>query len=189
MDAIGLLESIGLPNAQLYKGSALDDSKVEEQYDASSDKLFNDRSPNLRILSEKPEHRIVCYLKAQGKSNKEIAELTGFTYPWVSQMLRQPWARQRILQLIKEAGGDEVTTLLQSTTTDSIYTLIDVRDDPKAKPAERTTAANALLDRVLGKPLQRVEADTTIRNVTNDVSEINAQLAGVEEELKRYGQN
>lgn len=158
-----------------------------EDYESDPDRLHNDSKPNLGIKREKPEHRVILWLKAQGKSNKEIAELTGNTQPWVSQILRQPWARTRILQIIKENGLDEVQTLLQSTTIDSLYTLIEVRDSGKAKPSERTAAANALLDRALGKPVVSVIAETTHTNVPVEAARLSAELEAINQELKRFG--
>jgi predicted XRE-type DNA-binding protein len=177
-------------NPQTFLNTLLGSEECAEaasDYENDPDRLHNDSRPNLGIKREKPEHRIILWLKAQGKSNKEIAELTGNTQPWVSQILRQPWARQRVLQIIKENGLDEVQSLLQSTTIDSIYTLIEVRDSAQAKPSERTAAANALLDRALGKPVVSVVTDNKHTQVPVEAARLNAELDAINTELKRFG--
>src|SRR5262245_42118388 len=70
-------------NPQLYETSPLSASQIEQDYEANPNRLFNDRPPNLRILHEKPEHRVLVFLKAQGLSNTEIAQRTGYQIAWV----------------------------------------------------------------------------------------------------------
>ncbi len=50
---------------------------------------------------------------------------------------------------------------------ESIRVLAIIRDDPNAPPAARIAAANALLDRGFGKPLQSTQIDGTL-NVVNE---------------------
>lgn len=171
-------------NKQLFENSPLSGSAVEQDYEKSGVGLFNDRSPNLAVLSEKPEHRIVIFLKAQGMSNNEIARRTGYTYPWVSQILRQPWARKRLVEEITASGRDAVEEMLKSAAEDSVYTLISERDNEAAKPSERIAAANSLLDRFLGKPTQKVEQ--TVRTGKLDtLEETERELALLEQEEAR----
>lgn len=167
-------------NAQLYEGSELSGSPVAQDYEAHPDALYGDRPPNLRIKAEKPEHRIVLFLKGQGLSNNEIAERTGYTYPWISQLLRQPWARKRLVEEITASGRDAVTDIIKSAAEDSVWTLIAERDNDNAKPSERISAANSLLDRFLGKPTQKVEQ--TIKTGPLDT------LADTERELAMLAQ-
>ena len=186
LDELGMTET-GKVNTQLWEESSLRGSDADVAARENPDALYRARDPNLAVISEKPEHRIMCYLKAQGKSNNEIAELVHRTPPWVSQVLRQPWARDRILTIIKESGKDAVDVLLQSTTVDSVVRLIEERDNPKAKPAERINAANALLDRALGKAVQRVESHNTNEHINLTVSDLVAQDRALSEQLKAHG--
>ncbi len=171
-------------NTQLYQNSELCGSIIEQDYKESEDRLYNDKEPNLAIKSEKPEHRAAIFLKAQGLSNNEIARRLGVTPPWVSQILRQPWARKRIVEELRQAGRDAVTELIKASAEDSVFTLIEQRDNQKAKPAERISAANALLDRFLGKPIQHVETTQTNLSLT-DLQTIEQELQAVEAEEKR----
>lgn len=164
-------------NKQLYENSGL-----KELFDKSCGEggdplalFFNGKDPNLAILHEKPEHRLLLYMKAQGASNKEIAEQSGYTQPWLSQLFRQPWAQQRLIEIMNQCGKDRVTTLIASAAEDSVLTLIELRDDPESPAAVRRSAAENLLDRYLGKPKQQVDV---VQKGTSaeDVQEIDREL-------------
>jgi transcriptional regulator with XRE-family HTH domain len=172
-------------NKQGYRNSELSGSQCEADYKESEDALFNSKDPNLVIRHEKPEHRIVIFLKAQGKSNREIAARTGMTEAWVSQILRQPWARARLLTEIREAGRDGVNELLKGAVADSILKVIEIRDTAE-KESDQLSAAKDILDRFLGKPTQRVESHNTNLNITpKDMSELDREIADIEAEIGR----
>jgi hypothetical protein len=106
--------------------------------------------------NEKWEHRIVAFLKAQGYSNKEIAERTGYTTASVSNIIQTPWAKQLIMEEINRSGRTAVDVLLQSTVVDNIEFLASTVNNDKAQTRDRISAANSLLDRALGKPTQTI---------------------------------
>jgi hypothetical protein len=148
--------------------------------------LFGDREPMYEIKSERPEHRIITFLKAQGLSNREIARRTGFTTTAIGYILKQPWARARLLQEIETAGRDGVHELLKGAVDDCVLTLIDVQGDEKAKHSDRISAANSILDRYFGKPTQRVESiNTNVQAKMDDIERMKKELAEVETELSR----
>jgi len=171
----------------LFENSPLSGSAIDQDYSRDPDRLYGDldsQSPNLAILKEKPEHRMIVYLKAQGLSNNEIAERTGYTYPWVSQITRQPWFKQRLVAEMKESGRDSIQDMLKVTAADSVQTLIELRDTSDS-PAVRKAAASDLLDRYLGKPTMRVESTNSNKVTYEDVTGIDKELLKVNEELKR----
>ena len=176
-------------NTQLYAQSALSGSAIERHYEAQTDALFNDKKPNLAINRESPDHRVIIFLKAQGLSNNEIARRTGHTAPWISQVLRQPWARVRLVEELREAGRDAVRALITASTEDSVYTLIDVRDDPKSRPSDRIAAARELLDRAFGKPTQHVESTVMSVSTPDSVAALDKEIATLEAETKRLTGN
>jgi hypothetical protein len=53
----------------------------------------------------------------------------------------------------------EVKELAREHTAEAIQTLVSIMDNPKAAPASRVSAANALLDRGYGKPPQHVTGE------------------------------
>lgn len=119
--------------------------------------LHNGRQPFYTIKHERLEHRVILYLKAEGHSNVEIAQITGFTPVAVSNIVRQPWAQDEVLRIIRSHGEDAVETTLKGAALDSVLKLIDLRESPKAGPEVQRKAANDLLDRLFGKPNQRIE--------------------------------
>ena len=172
-------------NKQLFKNSPLSGSIVEQDYARDPDRLFGDvNNPNLVILKEKPEHRLIVYLKAQGLSNNDIAERTGYTYPWVSQITRQPWFKQRLIDELKVSGRDLIHETLRVEAPECIATLVDLRDNSES-PAVRLGASKDLLDRYLGKATQRVESTSTTHVTHEDVTGIDKELLEVNRELKR----
>ena len=146
-----------------------------------TDGLFNDTTSSSIVLAEKPEHRVIIILKSQGFSNIEIATFTQYTREHVGNVLRQPWARARLLDLLKEKQNDPAEAFLRGAVMDSLATLVEVRDDQSAGGAARITAANALLDRYLGKPLQRVESKNThvvdTDNIDDELRRLEAEEA------------
>lgn len=168
-------------NRQLYKNSSLSGSSIEQDAKDDACGMFNAKDPNFAIQHEKPEHRMAVYLKAQGKSNREIAKLLGYTEAWVSQIIRQPWARVALLREMQAAGRDAIQTTLEGAALDSVLTVISIRDDLSAKQNVRLAAADSLLDRFLGKPTQRVEQTNTNRTAADSIDGVNREL----EELAR----
>lgn len=188
-----LIENVpAAPNPQLFENSELSSHPVVEAERNDPDRLFSsddnihihDR-PNLAVIHEKSEHRIIVYLKAQGLSNKEVAERTGYTQPWISQLTRQPWFRLRLVQELKDAGVDQINSVLKSTALDSIFTLIDIRDDATAPKAARSACANSLLDRFLGKPTQKVEHEEKRLPKTTEISALDNELAELDKQLNQ----
>jgi hypothetical protein len=176
----------GGPNRQLYENSRLAGSSVEADAVENSDGFYNAKDPNLAILHEKPQHRMVIYMKAQGKSNREIAKAMSMTESWVSQILRQPWAREQLLKELQLAGRDAIQAALQGAALDSVYTVIAIRDDCKVtKPHVSLAAADSLLDRFLGKATQRVESTSTVKHVAEDAEQVDREIAETEREIAR----
>lgn len=148
--------------------------------------LFNDRPPLLDLQREKPEHLMMVMLKAQGLSDREISLRFNDRYgaEYVGTVLRQPWARQRLLDLLNSAGRSGIETLLKSAVEDSVFRLIEERDNPKARPAERINAANSILDRYFGKPTQHVNQHQ-VNYTVDDIQKLEQDERMVEAELQR----
>ena len=84
------------------------------------------------------------------------------------------------MALINAAGKDPVAETLRGEVMDSIMALVEVRDNPKAPAAARAGAANSILDRYLGKPIQKSEV-TVSQKTPETVEDIDRRLA----ELRR----
>ncbi len=136
-----------------------------KEYDGNSEVFHNSKAAKFEDLpeyfarnykKEKYEHRIMAYLKAQGLSNKEIAERTDYCYGAVCQIMQLPWVKQVIRDEIKRNGQDAVETLITASTFDSVMTLIAVRDNPNSQNRDKITASKELLDRAYGKACQPI---------------------------------
>ena len=124
------------------------------------DAFYNDRDPQYKLVSEKPKHRLMVYLAAQGKTNKEIGEQVGASPINVSNVLRQPWARERMQSEIRESGLDELQALLRGEAQASVLKLVELRDNADSE-AVQAQCADKLLDRFLGKPTQPIREEKT----------------------------
>lgn len=176
-------------NRQLYENSplkALFDESVErgEIKVDPAQRFFNSKDPNLAIIHEKPEHRLVIFMKAKGSSNRDIAAASGYTEQWVSQILRQPWARTRLAEEIRVAGQDQIQTVLASAAIDSVHTLIELRDDKNTPASVRRASCVDLLDRYLGKPKQQVEVSHDPTS-SKDLAELDREAEQLEKEINR----
>ena len=191
IDISDLVSEQGLEvNRQLYKNSPLSQSEVAREYKAGGSNapaLYNDLDPNLAIKHEKPEHRVMVMCKAQGMSNDAIAKQFGYTQAWVSQVLRQPWARKLLVELLQQCGVEAVQQALQGAALDSVFKLIDLRDSEKTPPNVQANCAINILDRILGKPTQKIESQSTVTHVSGDIQEIDSELKVIQAELERRG--
>ena len=169
-------------NTQVYANNTLAQNELATGYYQQENALFGDKVPNLAIKTERPEHRIIVYLKARGMNNQEIAERTGYGYQWICQIVRQPWFRKRFVDECQSAGLDQVKQFLEGEVIPSLEVLRDIRDDTEAKEASRVVAANSLLDRFLGKPVARVETESVSSGLDDaraTVDELEKQVANL----------
>lgn len=164
-------------NRYLYENSPQSGSKVEQDYLNSPDRLYNDKLPTIACDREQPQHRMMCMMKARGMSNREIAQSMGKSDAWVSQVLRAPWARQRIIEIQREIGMPAIAALFEGEVKDCIETMIEIRDNAKAALSTRLAASNSLLDRALGKPTQHIEQKVT------EVADPEAEIQQLRREL------
>lgn len=136
----------------------LPDLQYASPSDPSKMSRFNeaDLPKHYQYKSEKFEHRIIGYLKAQGYSNKEVAEQTGYSAQAVSIICRLPWVKDLIHEEIARSGREAVQEVLSATGLDSIHFLIETRDDTKVKTSDRISANRDLMNRIWGLPNQPI---------------------------------
>lgn len=87
-----------------------------------------------------------------------------------------------VVTLQEELCLDGVEQLLKGATTDSIFKLIELRDDDKTPKAVVAKVCDSLLDRVLGKATQRVEVNNPPS--VEDAAEADRQIANLQDQLK-----
>jgi hypothetical protein len=79
---------------------------------------------------------------------------------------------------------DKVHAILQASALDSIYTILEIRDDPTAPKAVRRACADSLLDRFLGKPTVHVEHDNPRAPSSPELAEVDSELQQIDKQLK-----
>lgn len=141
--------------------------------------LHNQQLPNSLLKHEKPEHRIMLFLKGQGMSNREVAQCMDYSDGQVSQITRQAWFISALKDYLESEGRDLIKTVLEGEGKNSIFKLVEIRDDKESPKSVIVQACNSILDRWLGKPKQAVEV------TTNKGSATPADAAKLDEEIKR----
>lgn len=110
-----------------------------------------------RVLKrEKAIHRIIVMLTASGMSQGEIATHLGVSRGMIHDCLRQPWAKEMVVEEIQRSGRSTIDALVQGAALDSVMKLIELRDAEKSPVETQRKAANDILDRAFGKPNQPI---------------------------------
>jgi hypothetical protein len=140
------------------------------------DALFNDTDPYIFFDREKPVHRRMAEMSAQGFNVKEIAEYTHYESHYVSQVLKQPYARQYMIRSVKQSAQQEMKEFLEAELMPSLKTVKDVRDDLNARQSDRLSASRELLDRLLGRSAQPIlQSDVAAEKLSNEELERRVQ--------------
>lgn len=118
-------------------------------------------------------------------TQKEVAEAFGVSLPTVANLLRQQWFQERVTQLMQERGGRDVMELFKAEQFNSLLTIIEIRDDTKVSSAVRRACAADVLDRTLGKPVQRVETTGLVSSAdpVTEVRQLEESIARKKEAL------
>lgn len=181
----GHKQGLSSTNPFAFESRAGELSDVIEAYENSPDKFYNDSDPSYVVLEEKPEHRMMVFLKARGLSNIEIGERMRYSHQHVSQLVRQPWFKLRLVQELSEAGRDQLTELFKVEAINSALKLVELRDDPETPRAVVKSSCDSLLDRFLGKPIAKVETSEHKLPSTEETRKIDQQLAEIDKELSQ----
>jgi hypothetical protein len=157
--------------------------------------LHNAAPPPVALQKETPAHRIILLLRAKGLSVRDIyAHLGGqfdggkpksgtglFSYQHLLTIVRQPWFKRQLVEILEESGLDQVRAIFESEVVPSIEELVRLRDEAKSE-AVRLNACQSIIDRICGKPTQVVESSTTHRyeRVPTEAEELDKELERME---------
>ena len=120
------------------------------------DALHGDPDPTVPIKREQLRHRVVCELAMQGISNEDIATRTGYTAARVSEILRQPYNRERMLAKVNQESFDLREYLIKEGRR-SLINIVDIANSETAKTETVLKANETIVDRWLGKAVQPIE--------------------------------
>lgn len=140
---------------------------MEQRVDA----LFGGKYANHLIKRERPEHRLMLWLKLNGHSNKEVANTTGYAYHTVCQIVKQPWFVENFCRLSSEMGKDSVQTFLEGEVMGALERTVDLAKSADSD-AVKMSANREILDRFLGKSVVKAEVKQagTIDHVVHDAA-------------------
>jgi len=118
-----------------------------------------------KIKQESPRQRLVVELAALGKTNKQIAEITGYCPMTVGALLRQPITQQVLVDEIRARADkidEEVLQVVKQGCLDGVNRLLKIVRDDKAKGSDHIAAANTFLERRYGKANQPINAGNSV---------------------------
>lgn len=116
--------------------------------------LHNDIDSGVTYKKEKISHRLIICAAAGGATNVEIAASLGLSLPTVSNVLRQPWARERMLQTMKDNADENIRDILKTAAIPALKQIIETSTDETVKAEVRLAASRDIVDRFLGKATQ-----------------------------------
>lgn len=124
------------------------------------DALFNDIEPKYRVEKETLLHRRMSDMATQGYTIREIASFLDRSEECVSNILRQPFNRQRMIEQMQKNVADEMKAFLEAEVMPSlkrIQTIAKSAEKENATASEKSVALAAnqeLVNRFCGKPTQ-----------------------------------
>lgn len=103
-------------------------------------------------------HMLVCHLAALGYQPKDIAKVTHFSESRIRNMLLSQQFQSQI-KLIREVEmhGVGARQKMKQLTNQAARVYEEILHDPKTKMSIRQKTAQDVLDRDMGKPLQKIE--------------------------------
>jgi hypothetical protein len=161
--------------------------------EADGNLLHGARRPPVTLQQERPEHRFLVFLYAQGISTKDIfiqlggewdasrnAPISGtgqYSYQHLHTIRRQAWFQSKLVQYMEECGKDVVKAKFEMELMPSIDKVIAIRDDQNAPVAIQLRAAESLIDRFLGKAAITVVQQTpsSVERYEKEVAELQAE--------------
>lgn len=184
-----LYTSLGLPAAPRVvlhqdgtRGENAYQTESGQPYDEESvDALFANTRSHTVLKKERPEHRLMLWMRLQGHKPKEIATALRCTPQTVYNVCGQPWFKEAFVRLSSELGKDVAETFLRGEELPSYMKLVEIRDNENAPYHVQAAAANAILDRIRGKPIAKSEMKVTSTSTVDvaiaDVSALQAESA------------
>jgi hypothetical protein len=173
-----------------------------EEAEAAGGLLHNSSRPPVILQRERPEHRFLVFLYAQGMSTKDIyiqlggewdpvnnAPISGsgqYSYQHLHTIRRQAWFQTQLIKYMEECGKDVIRAKFEAELMPSIDKVIQIRDDKNAPQNLQLRAAESLIDRFLGKPVQQVQAlpSASVDRYEKEASDLVRETESIEAELR-----
>ncbi len=156
--------------------------------ETSENDLFGGSQHYQTIKNERPEHRMMLWLKIKGHSTDEIAKITRYSPQMVRIVCKQDWFRKAFVRFADEIGRDAAETFLQGQEIPTLEKLVELRDQAENESVS-LGASKELLDRIRGKAVikQEIKSTSSVDMTVNDVTALMAERARNEEKLRSNG--
>lgn len=129
---------------------------------AAFEKKISGTTP-LGVRFEKAWHRHAAVLYANGTAVAVIAAVCDVEPQAVYNVIRAPWFQNHV-KTVQSEGQKDILQLFKDEGLASLATLIELRDNKEAPSSVRLASAVNILDRVMGKPTQKIEQDVKTRS-------------------------
>lgn len=158
-----------------------------EEAKAQSEIVAYKGTPGLpTALKARDKHRakLICYLKAIGFKNKDIAAAIGGTTAEVYRVLKSESAQAEIERVQQEIFVAEPAKMFESILPSAVRIAVNAMMSRKTKQSVRVDAAFKFMDRALGKPTQTIEHNTNlVRELITKINQNEVETAPLDAEF------
>lgn len=146
-------------------------------------RLHGKKPPVWDVLTEQPWHRLAAFLFCQGATTADISRELEVSPVTVGNLLRQTWFQEHVTKLMSEHGGKDIIALFKAEQFNSLCTLIEIRDSAKTPATVRVKCATDILDRALGRAVQRIETQSipTSSDPVQEAKQIEMQISHLQQ--------
>jgi hypothetical protein len=120
--------------------------------------LHGDWRPQRELSKERPYHRIMLYMKAQGASCKKIAEAMGMHASTVANTCSQSWFIKDLAQLLHASGKGNIDSLLKIMAEDAAQVAYEIMQT-SASESMRAKSAFEILKLAQGSKITVLHAE------------------------------
>lgn len=136
-----------------------------EEVKAETEIVAYKGTPNMPMkFKARDQHRakLICYLKAIGFKNKDIAAAVNGRIDEVYRVLKSESAQLEIERVQREIFVTEPAKMFETILPQAVRIAVSAMMSRKTKASVRVDAAFKFMDRALGKPTQPVEHSTNL---------------------------
>jgi hypothetical protein len=113
-------------------------------------------------------------------SSHEVAQACNVDVRTIRNLLRNDWFQERVTQLMAANGGRDIMSMFRAEQFRTLSVLLDLRDSKSTPAPVKYNVCRDILDRTLGKPVQRIESEDKTQS-----DDPVAEARRLEEELAR----
>lgn len=141
--------------------------------------LKGQTAPQTVIKSEQPWHRAALYMKAWGKTNREISSATGKHYQHVCILVRQPWFVAELVKLLHAKGSNGLEEMIRVMASDAAQiayeTMLSTKDENL-----RAQCAFQMMKQSMGTKLVHEDQTRPAEVVKEDIERLEAEIKELE---------